>query len=80
MTGSLALSLHAWRGIGPDVEPDLFFWRWRIGFLTLTVCRVCVLAAYQDVKAAKDRASREAEHLRATIRNAVATADRREAR
>lgn len=43
MNGSLSLDLHLWRGIGPDVEPDLFLWRWRLGFLTLSVCRVCLL-------------------------------------
>jgi hypothetical protein len=66
MNGSLALDLHGWRGIGPDVEPDLFVWRWRVGFATFSVCRVCVLAAYQDVRA-------EAARLRATIRTAVET-------
>lgn len=39
----LSLDVHGWRGIGPDIEPDLFVWRWRLGFLTLSVCRVCLL-------------------------------------
>lgn len=52
MTGSLSLSLHLWRGIGPDVEPDLFVFRWRLGFLTVCVCRVCVLERYRKLKAA----------------------------
>lgn len=44
MNGSLSLDLHFWRGIGPDVEPDLFVWRWRLGFLTLSICKVCLLS------------------------------------
>lgn len=59
MTRSLDLSLHAWRGIGSDEEPDLFFWRWRLGFVTVTLCRVCVLAAYQDARAEAARLRRE---------------------
>lgn len=68
MNGSLDLSLHAWRGIGPDVEPDLFMWRYRLGFLTLTVCRVCVLSAYQDAKA-------EASKLRGAMVRAIHLTD-----
>jgi hypothetical protein len=52
---SLDFSFHAWRGIGPDEEPDLFFWRWRLGFVTVTVSRVDVLRAYRKLKdAARD--------------------------
>jgi len=69
VSGSIEVSLHDWRGIGPDIEPDLFVWRYRLGFLTLTVCRVCVLAAYQDTKASADR-------LRAAIRQALPTEGR----
>lgn len=71
MNRSLAISFHAWRGIGPDVEPDLFFWRWRFGFVTLTVCRVCVLAAYWETKSALARAKAEAAKYRQTIDTAV---------
>lgn len=61
MTRSLDLSLHAWRGLGSDIEPDLFFWRWRLGFVTVTLCRVCVLKAYQDAKAEAAKLRREME-------------------
>lgn len=37
MNPGLSLSLHWWRGIGPDVEPDLFMARIRLGFATLTI-------------------------------------------
>ena len=77
MTGSLGFILHWWRGIGPDVEPDLFFWRWRVGIVTVTVCRVCVLAKYQDTKAALARATAEAARLRQTIDSAVAISEKR---
>lgn len=61
---SLELALHAWRSFGPDEQPDLYFWRWRLGFMTVTMCRVCVLAAYQDAKA-------EARRLRETLNRAL---------
>ena len=64
MSRSFDLSLHAWRGVGPDEEPDLFVWRYRLGFLTVTTCRVCVLGAYQDARA-------EASRLRKAIADAV---------
>lgn len=47
-----------------DDEPDLFEWRYRLGFVTVMLCRVCVLAAYQDARAAAAR-------LRRTIEGAV---------
>lgn len=71
VTRSLDLSLHAWRGIGPDDEPDLFLWRWRLGFVTVTVSRVDVLRAYQELKA-------RAEQLRETAREAVRRLEGRE--
>lgn len=64
MNGSIDLSLHGWRGIGPDIEPDLFVWNYRLGFATLSISRVPVVRAYQDVK-------RSAERLRAAIREAL---------
>lgn len=70
MSESLDLSIHGWRGVGPDVEPDLFEWRFRLGFLTVTVCRVCVLTAYQDAKA-------EAQKLRGAIASAINITDGR---
>lgn len=64
MNRSLDLSFHAWRGIGSEPEPDLFEWRYRLGYVTVMLCRVCVLAAYQDARAA-------AAKLRRTIEGVV---------
>lgn len=69
MSGSLDLSLHLWRGVGPDRQAGLFLWRWRLGFLTLTVCRVCVLGAYREAKA-------EAARLREAMTQALLRVDR----
>jgi hypothetical protein len=63
---SLDLSLHRWRGIGPDREPGLFLIRWRVGFFTFGICRGCLLDRYRK--------------LRRTIDDAVAMAERREGR
>lgn len=37
MSPGISLSLHWWRGIGGDVEPDLFMARIRLAFVTLTI-------------------------------------------
>lgn len=68
MNRSLAVSFHAWRGIGPDVEQDLFYWRIRFGFMTLMFCRTSVLAKYREVKA-------EAAKLRESIVDAIRRAE-----
>lgn len=49
---SLDISFHGWRGIGPVIEPDLFLWRWRFGFVTITACRVCLLSTIHKFRAA----------------------------
>lgn len=35
MNPGLSLSLHWYRGFGPDIEPDMFVARFRLGFLTI---------------------------------------------
>lgn len=52
MNPSIGLSLHWWRGIGTDVEPDLFIWRCRFGLFTIGIERGCLLAAYRKLRAA----------------------------
>ena len=65
---SLSLDIHAWHGIGPDDEPDLFIWRWRLGFLTISFCRVCLLSRIRQFRsvaqqsiATLDQRAREAD-------------------
>lgn len=79
---SLKVELHGWRGIGADIEPDLFFWRWRFGVVSISICRVCVLGAYwqmkarvEDLKAEAHNARMEAERLRGTIAKALRKAE-----
>jgi hypothetical protein len=60
----LSIAIHYWRGVGPSVEPDLFFWEWRFGFVTLTAQRRQPLLAYRKLRVAiverveKDEAQR----------------------
>jgi len=69
MNPSLDLSLHGWRGIVLwSREPDLFFWELVLGFATLRICRVCLLAKYQEAKA-------EAAKLRRAVASAVHTSE-----
>jgi len=62
MNRSLDLSLHGWRGIGPDIEPDLFLIRWRLGFLTIGFCRVCVLDRFRELQALVDEYARRRDY------------------
>ena len=57
MNPAISLSLHWYRGFGPDIQRNLFWWHFRLGFLTLAVERVDVLDSYRK--------------LRSTIENAV---------
>lgn len=52
MSGSITLDLHYWRGLGPDIEPDLFVIRWRLGFVTIAIERKSLLEAYRKLRAA----------------------------
>ena len=50
MSPGISLSLHWWRGIGPDIEPDLFLFRYRFGIFTVSVCKVCLLDRYRMLR------------------------------
>lgn len=56
MSPGISVSLHFWRGCGPDIQRDLFVWRYRLGLLTLSVERADVLAAYRKIRAAAQEA------------------------
>lgn len=62
---SLDVSFHGWRGFGADKEPDLFRWRRRFGFVTVTLCSVEFLAKLREVRA-------EVMRLRELISQAIA--------
>lgn len=52
MSPGITFSLHTWRGIGGDVEPSLFWWRFRFGFATVSVDKISLYAAYLKLRAA----------------------------
>lgn len=56
MSPGIDLSLHFWRGIGPDREPDLFVWRYRFGIATIGIERVSLLEAYRTLRSRIKRA------------------------
>ena len=62
MTG-IYIRIHRWRGFSrSNVEPDLFHHVARLGFVTVYLCKRCLLEAYRK--------------LRETMQDAVARADR----
>ena len=50
MSPGVGFTLHYWRGIGPDREPDLFVWRYRFGIATVCIERVSLLEAYRKLR------------------------------
>lgn len=50
MSPAITLSVHWWRGIGPEVQANLFFYGYRLGFVTVSIERDSVLAAYRVLR------------------------------
>ena len=50
MSPGITLELHAWRGIGPTVQRNLFWYGYRLGFLTLAICKHCVIDRYAALR------------------------------
>jgi hypothetical protein len=50
MSPGITVSLHLWRGIGGDVQRELFSWRYRFGFVTVAIERTDILAAYRKLR------------------------------
>ena len=50
---ALYFRLHGWRGFAlANVEPDLFAHVFRLGFVTVYICRQCLLDAYRKLRRA----------------------------
>lgn len=64
MSPGLTLELHWWRGIGPTVQRDLFWYGYRFGFLTLSICRVCVIESYRKLRETIEQSVETSERLR----------------
>jgi hypothetical protein len=48
---ALYLRFHRWRGFAlTNVEPDLFHVVFRLGFVTVYVCKRCLLDAYRKLR------------------------------
>lgn len=61
MTG-LYLRFHVWRGVSlVNLEPDLFHYVVRLGFVTIYVCKRCLLDAYRKMRSAVQNAIAPAE-------------------
>lgn len=50
MSPGITIFLHLWRGIGGDAQRDLFWWRYRLGFVTLAVEHADTLTAYRKLR------------------------------
>jgi hypothetical protein len=48
---ALYIRFHRWRGFAlTNVEPDLFHVVFRLGFVTVYVCKRCLLEAYRKLR------------------------------
>jgi hypothetical protein len=50
LSPAVTLSVHWWRGIGPEVQANLFYFGFRLGFATISVERESVMAAYRVLR------------------------------
>lgn len=50
MSPGVSIEIHAWRGLGPVLQKDLFYFGFRLGFVTLSICRVCVIDSYKMLR------------------------------
>ena len=46
MSPGLSIELHWYRGFGPTVQRNLLFYSFRFGFLTIAICKFCVIDRY----------------------------------
>lgn len=50
MSPAFNISIHWWRGIGPDAQLSLFYFGLRLGFITVSIERDWVLEAYRKLR------------------------------
>lgn len=55
MSPEISVSLHAWRGIGPEFQLSLFYVGFRLGFLTVSFSRDWVLQHYRITREAMEK-------------------------
>jgi len=54
---ALYIRFHRWQGFAlTNVEPDLFSYVFKLGFVTVYVCKQCLLGAYRKLRRTIERA------------------------
>jgi hypothetical protein len=61
MSPGITLELHWWRRPGLPAQRELFFYGICLGFVTLSICRVCVIESYAKLRDAAAQALAELE-------------------
>lgn len=62
MSPGITISIHFWRGFGPDTQCDLYYWqRFRLGFVTVSLDRTDTLTAYRKLRVSIERAVERAD-------------------
>ena len=56
MSPSFSISAHFWRGIGGDKDFSLFWWRYRLGFLTVSIDKVSLYEAWRKLRDTAEQA------------------------
>lgn len=64
MSPGITLSVHWWRGWGLDQQRDLFWWRYRLGFLTVALECADTLSAYRKLRVAIEARVHQDERVR----------------
>lgn len=50
MSPGITLELHWWRRPGLPAQRELFFYGICLGFVTLSICKVCVIESYRVLR------------------------------
>lgn len=58
---AIYLRFNRWAGIGRAEQGDLFSCAFRLGFVTLFVCRVCLITRIQETRDTINEAIRQIE-------------------
>jgi hypothetical protein len=65
MSPGISIEVHFWRGWGPLIQKELFYVGFRLGIVTVSICRVCVIDSYAKLReAVESRITADEKKLR----------------
>lgn len=59
MSPGLSIEVHFWRGFGPTIQRNLFWYGYRFGFVTVAICKHCVIDRYAALRKTAEAALKQ---------------------